>query len=174
MAVELDLLNFLKTRRSIRKFKDKNVEQDILRKIFETARFAPSAGNRQPWVFVVVDGEIKNELSEIHPWASPLKNAPLGVLVACNRDTSPTSYQVDCANAAMYIMLAAHALGLGSVWIQVLRNTLEVKKIVNLPPAYEPIALIAIGWPDEKPSPRPRKPVEEIVFYNSYGVYYFK
>ncbi len=174
MVTEHDLLEFLKTRRSIRKFKEKKVEQDILRRLFEIARFAPSAGNRQPWVFIIVDGKVKDKLSEIHPWASPLKNAPLGILIACNREISPTSYQVDCANVAMYVMLAAHALGLGSVWIQVLRNTLEVKEIVNLPPAYEPVALLALGWPDEKPSPRPRKPIEDIVFYNSYGVYYFR
>jgi nitroreductase len=76
---------------------------------------------------------------------------------------------VDCANATMYIMLAAHALGLGTVWIQTLRNVEDIQKILNLPSSYIPVALLAIGYPDESPAPKPRKSLEEIAYLNMFG-----
>jgi len=77
---------------------------------------------------------------------------------------------LDCANATLYFLLALHALGLGATWIQSLRNVEELKELLGLPNHVVPVAIIAIGYPDENPPPRPRKPLEEIVFYNKYGV----
>lgn len=166
-----DLLEFLLTRRSVRQFKPDPVPDDVLLKVLDLARYAPSAGNRQPWVFVVVkDPEVKDKLASLRPGAAPLARAPAGIVVACDKDTSQLSYQVDCACATMYIMLAAHALGLGTVWIQALANTEEIQKLVGLPENYVPVAIVAIGYPAEKPQPRPRKPLEEIAYLNRYGV----
>jgi nitroreductase len=164
------LIEFLLTRRSIRRYKKEPVSMELIKRILDVARFAPSAGNRQPWVFIVVaDPEIKARLAKIHRWAYPLEEAPMGIVVACNKDTSPDSYMVDCANATMYIMLAAHALGLGTVWIQTLRNVEDIQKILNLPSSYIPVALLAIGYPDESPAPKPRKSLEEIAYLNMFG-----
>jgi len=163
-------VQFLLTRRSIRKFKKDPVPIDLVKKILDIARYAPSAGNRQPWIFLAItDPEIKNKLSKIHRWAYPLEGAPIGIVVACNKDVSPDSYLVDCANAAMYIMFAAHAYGLGSVWLQTLRNIEDIQKILNLPSNYIPVAMIALGYPDESPSPKPRKELKDIAFLNTYG-----
>jgi nitroreductase len=66
-------------------------------------------------------------------------------------------------------MLAVHAYGLGSVWLQTLRNIEDIQKILNLPSNYIPVAMIAIGYPDESPSPRPRKELKDIAYLNTYG-----
>ncbi|MCD6114019.1 MAG: nitroreductase family protein [Thermoprotei archaeon] len=167
---ESDFLKFLLTRRSIRKFKKKPVDLNLVLKILDVARYAPSAKNSQPWEFIVVTDEaVRERLSRIHMWASPIRKAPIAIVVVCDKDASPTSYHVDCANATMYIMLAAHALGLGTVWIQTLRNIDEIKEILKIPEGKIPIAILALGWPDEKPEPKPRKRLEEIVYMNTYG-----
>jgi len=167
---ESDFLKFLLTRRSIRKFKKKPVDLNLVLKILDVGRYAPSAKNSQPWEFIVVTDEaVRERLSRIHMWASPIRKAPIAIVVVCDKDASPTSYHVDCANATMYIMLAAHALGLGTVWIQTLRNIDEIKEILKIPEGKIPIAILALGWPDEKPEPKPRKRLEEIVYMNTYG-----
>ena len=166
-----DHLEFLKSRRSIRRFKEEKPPLELILKAIDVARYAPSAKNSQPWRFIIIDDpEVKTKLAEIHLWARPLKNAPLGVVVACHIDESPTSYMLDCANATLYFLLALHALGLGATWIQSLRNVEELKELLGLPNHVVPVAIIAIGYPDENPPPRPRKPLEEIIFYNKYGV----
>lgn len=168
-----DIIEFILTRRSIRQFKPDPVPDEVLLKILNISRFAPSAGNRQPWIFVVVkDGELKEKLASIHPGSSPLLKSPVGIVLACDKNLSPVSYQVDCANATMYVMLAAHALGLGTVWLQTLRNVEEIQKLLELPENYVPVAIVALGYPAEKPQPRPRKPLDEITFLNKYGAKY--
>ena len=165
-----ELLNFLISRRSIRKFRPDPVPDELILKILDVARYAPSARNSQPWVFIVVkDPEVKRKLANVHVWAKPLENAPVGIVIACNTEVSPESYQVDCANATMQIMLAAHALGLGTVWLQTLRNVSEIQGIVGLPKNYVPVAMLALGYPDERPSPKKRKELKEIVYLNRYG-----
>lgn len=165
-------IEFLMTRRSIRRYKKDPVPVDLLLKLVEVARFAPSARNSQPWEFVlVVDQDVKRRLVSIYPWRQPLSEAPAGIVVLCDETRSPQFFIYDCANAVMYLMLAAHAYGLGTVWIGVgERERRMVQEIVNAPLNKIPVAIVAVGWPDEKPSPRPRKPVEEITYVNSYGV----
>lgn len=163
-------IEFLLSRRSIRKFKKDFPSLDLVKRILDVARYAPSAGNRQPWIFIIVtDPEVKSRLAKIHRWAYPLEEAPIGVVIACNKDTSPDSYLVDCANAAMYVMLAAHAFGLGTVWIQSLRNIEDIQNILNLPNSYIPVSIIAMGYPAETPYPRARKELKEITYINLYG-----
>jgi nitroreductase len=165
-----DYLEFLKSRRSIRRFKRDPPPLEMILKAIDVARYAPSARNTQPWRFIVVnDPLLKDRLAEIHPWARPLKEAPVSVVVACHVDESPTSYMLDCANATIYLLLALHALGLGAVWIQALRNVEELRVLLNIPNNAIPVAVIAIGYPDEKPEPRPRRPMSEVVFLNKYG-----
>lgn len=165
------LLEFLKSRRSIRRFKPETPPRELILRAIDVARYAPSAKNSQPWRFIIVeDQKIKSELASIHSGASPLKGAPLAVVVACHVDESPTSYMLDCANATIYFLLALHALGLGAVWIQALRSIEDIRRILSLPDNAIPVAIIAVGYPDESPAPKQRKPLEEIVFLNKYGV----
>lgn len=165
-----EYLEFLKSRRSIRKFKPDKPPLDLVLKILDVARYAPSAMNLQPWEFIVVDDpEIKDKLSELHGGARPLKNAPMAIVVVSDKNVSPTSYLVDGANVTMYILLGLHAVGLGGVWIQTLRNPQRIQELLGLPENKVPVAIIALGYPDEKPEPKPRKPLEELVHYNKYG-----
>jgi len=93
------LLKFLLTRRSIKRFKDAPVGIDVVLRILDVARYAPSAKNRQPWVYIVVsDRKIKSRLARVHEWARPLEGAPLAIVVAYDRSTAPESYQVDYAS----------------------------------------------------------------------------
>ena len=164
------LLEFLRSRRSIRKFKPEPPPRELLLKVIDAARFAPSAKNSQPWRFIIVeDPEVKSRLARIHPFAKPLESAPVAIVVACCIDESPLSYMLDCSAATVYLLLAAHAVGLGTVWIQTLRNIEEIRKILEMPQNTVPVALIAVGYPDEKPSPPQRKPLSELVFVNKYG-----
>ncbi len=164
-----DLIEFLKTRRSIRRFRKEKVPMEIIEKILDVARYAPSAHNSQPWRFIVIDDRgILDELSRIHGGGKPLMNAPQAIVVACDERASPDSYLLDCANATIYIQLVAHALGLGTVWIQTMRNIDDIRKILGMPEHITPASILAIGYPDEKPEPRPRIPLEKIICINKY------
>ncbi|MEM3913182.1 MAG: nitroreductase family protein [Desulfurococcaceae archaeon] len=164
------LLEFLRSRRSVRKFKQTQPPREIILKALDVARYAPSAKNSQPWRFILVDDpDLKSKLANIHVWARPLHSAPLAIVVVCQIDESPTSYMLDCANATLYLLLALHALGLGAVWIQALRNIEEIKQILSIPNNAIPVAIIAVGYPDEVPQPRPRRSLNEIVYVNRYG-----
>lgn len=165
-----ECLKLLLSRRSIRVFENREVSDELIKRILDVARYAPSAKNSQPWEFIVVrDEEVKRRLASIHRYAYPLQGAPVAIAVLCNPKLSPDSYLVDCANATIYLMLAAHALGLGTVWIQSLRNVKEINEILGAPEDRVPVALIALGWPAERPEARPRRELKEIVYMNRYG-----
>lgn len=157
-------------RRSIRVFKDDEVPLDIVFKAIEVARYAPSAGNKQPWRFIVIRDKKRIEnLARMLRYSRPLMNSKVAVLVLASKEESPTSYMVDASLAAMYFWLALHCLGLGAVWIQTLRNIEEILKFVDAPQEYVPIALFAIGWPAEQPEPKERKQLSEITYLEKYG-----
>ncbi|NPA97376.1 MAG: nitroreductase family protein [Crenarchaeota archaeon] len=161
---EKQCIDFLLSRRSIRVFEDRDVPTDLLLKAIDVARYAPSARNSQPWRFYIVKRrDILDKLSAIHGGATPLRRAKAAIIVTSVPSESPASHQVDAALAAMYLWLALHCLGLGAVWIQTLRNVEEVRSIAGIPSSEVPIAILAVGWPAEKPSPKPRKPLESVV-----------
>ncbi|MGC8983351.1 MAG: nitroreductase family protein [Desulfurococcaceae archaeon] len=166
----MSYIDFLISRRSVRRFKREAPPLELVLKAIDAARFAPSAKNSQPWRFVVVtDPVAKEKLARLHAGARPLESAPLAVVVACDTTASPLSYLLDCSAATTYFLLALHALGLGAVWIQALRNVSEIRDIVGLPEHVFPVAVVAVGYPDEQPKAPPRKPLEELVFLNKYG-----
>jgi len=163
------LLDFLLTRRSIRRFEDKEVPLDLLVKAVDVARFAPSAHNNQPWEFIIVTDKDKLEaLSTMYRWARPLKRAKACIAIVTDPELSPRTHLIDGANATMYVWLALHALGLGAVWINALENE-EMEKLLKIPENKTLLAILAIGWPAEKPEPRPRKKLEEVVYLEEYG-----
>ncbi len=164
-----DLIEFLKTRRSVRVFKPDPVPDDTIKKLIEVARYAPSAHNSQPWKFIIVrDPEKLEALASLHSGAEPIRRVRQAVVVLADKRESPTSYLVDAANAAIYFQLAAHAMGLGTVWVQALGHVEEVRKIVGAPDHVVPVGIFPIGYPAESPRPRPRKPVDEITCIDTY------
>ncbi len=153
----MDGMKTLLTRRSIRVFRPEPVEPEAIRSILEAAMFAPSAGNQEPWRFVLIqDPAMLTSIANDHPYASALESAPLAILVcAATRDLPhPDFWGVDCAAATQNLMLAAHTQGLGSVWIGLYpkrERMATLSRLLHLPEDVEPFALIPVGYPMERP-----------------------
>lgn len=149
----MDALETLFTRRSIRKYTSEPVSEEDLRTILEAAMNAPSANNRQPWHFLVVDGRDRlDAMMAVHPYARMLAEAPIGILVVADTSKSPRFFQQDCAAATENLLLAARALGLGTCWTGVYPDEGRVgglKVLFDIPEPFVPFALIALGHPAE-------------------------
>ena len=154
----MDAMEIILTRRSIRKYTEQPVSGKVLKELLEAAMCAPSAGNRQPWCFVVInDRKILDDIPNYHPYAQMLKEAPAAILVCCDSDLQMGDYGVqDCSAATQNILLAAHAKGLGAVWLGVHpteARVTDIKRLLNLPENIIPISLISVGYPAEQKSP---------------------
>ena len=152
----MDTFEAIKTRRSIRRFKNKEVTPELLEEIIEAGMYAPSARNEQPWHFMVIsDRLLKDKLMKAHPYAGMLDQAPLAILVCGDTklETSKGYWPIDCSASTQNILLAAHAAGLGAVWLGVhprQERKEAIRNIFSLPSNIEPFALIALGYPDEQ------------------------
>jgi len=163
---DLDFMEVVKKRRSIRRYKSDPVPENVLDQILEAARLAPSAGNRQPWHFIIVRNENTKKQLGIPPWAS---EAPI-VIVGC-ADTETRGEPMCCIDVAIafeHIVLAAANFGLGTCWIGMLNRSEPVKKALGIPEHIRVIAVTPLGYPDETPSPKPRKTLSEIIHYDKF------
>ena len=156
----MDLLKGLITRRSIRRYSEQEVPDDLVETIIKAGMYAPSAANKQPWRFIVIrNKETFRKIMEIHPYASMLKGAGVAFLVCGDLEAAhgPGYWVVDCAAATQNMLLAIHGLGLGGVWIGIHPREdrkKAVHRIFNLPEHIQPCSLISCGWPAEtKPDP---------------------
>lgn len=173
MGMCMDLYEVISTRRSIRKYKSDPVEEEKLNRILEAVRIAPSAGNRQPWHFIVIkDEETKRRLKEAYDkeW---FYNAPVIIFaggepsISWTRKDGRDYKDVDVAIAFDHLVLAATAEGLGTCWIGAFEPK-AVREILGIPEGIEPIALTPLGYPDEAPEARERKPFNQIVRFNKW------
>lgn len=157
-------IKLLKTRRSIRKFKNKKVKKDKLEKIVETARYAPTANNVQPWQFVVVTDEEKIKVLE--DIIDQDKNFPALIAVFA-KDVK--HHLKDGANVTTYLLLTARQLGLGTCWIGSYKKpySSEVKELLDVPEKYKLISMVTIGYPDESPQPN-KKDLDELIYWESF------
>lgn len=152
----MDAIEAILTRRSIRKYTDKAVSKDIINHLLKTAISAPSAGNQQPWHFVIInDKSILNNITNFHPHAKFLKDAKVAILVCgdLNLETFKGYWMIDCAAATENILIAIRALGLGGCWLGIYprdERMINLKKIINLPDNIIPFSLISIGYTKEK------------------------
>ncbi|MGC9468227.1 MAG: nitroreductase family protein [Anaerolineae bacterium] len=150
----MDALETIFTRRSIRKYTGQPVSEENLKTLLEAAMNAPSANNRQPWHFIVVDDRAQlNGIMEAHPYSKMLAEAPMAIIVVGDTATSSSYFQQDCAAAIENLLLAARAMGLGTVWLGVYPNEKRVEGIAELfgiPEPYVPLAVIAVGHPAEE------------------------
>jgi nitroreductase len=149
----MDVMEAIHTRRSIRKFEQKPVPDDLVHDLLVAAMSAPSAGNQQPWHFVVITNpQILGEVPGINPHAAMAKGAPLGILICGDLalERYPGYWVQDCSAAVQNLLLAAHGRGLGAVWtgIYPLNDRVEgFKKLCHLPAKVIPLALVVIGYP---------------------------
>jgi len=170
----MDVSEAIQKRRSVRKYQTRNIENDKLDRVLEAGRLAPSARNLQEWRFVVVrDGSRRKRLAEAAKGQTFVGEAPV-VIAACATVTDyvmtcgQLTYPIDLAIAVEHMVLASAAEGLGTCWIGAFYEE-EVKKVLNIPPEVRVVALLAIGYPDESPSLRPRKEMDEIVAFETWG-----
>jgi nitroreductase len=164
----MSLVDVILSRRSIRKYDDKDIPKDVLDKILEAGRQSPSAANRQPYQFVVVtESEIKKELSGLV--SGFLKNAPV-VLVGCANTKALLTGKwavIDTTIALENMVLAAWSLGVGSCWIGAF-NEQKVKNALQIPEKWKVVALISLGYPAENPESRKKKEKSKLFSFNRF------
>jgi nitroreductase len=152
----VDALEALATRRSIRRYTAAPVSDALVAVLLRAAMSAPSAGNQQPWQFVVIrDRQPREAIPAFHPFADMVRQAPAAVLVCgdLERERYPGYWVQDCAAATENLLLAAHASGLGAVWVGVYPKEDRVarfQQLLGLPSRVIPLALVPLGWPDER------------------------
>jgi nitroreductase len=147
----MDVFVAVKSRHSVRSYLPDPVPKVKLDSILESAPLSPSAMNRQPWHFVAVTDSAKRKVLSSGHFAHLLEEAPV-VIVGCGgKDASPKWYAVDTAIAMQTTVLVATGEGLGTCWIGSF-NEGDVKAALGIPPSYAVVALLAIGYPHDKPS----------------------
>jgi nitroreductase len=190
---KMEVLEAIKTRRSIRKYKTDPVDDKTIELVLEAARWAPSWGNSQCWRFIVVrDVDIKNRLADTvvslvpgrpNHAADGIISAPVAVVACAELGKSGYNYMeprelvtdkgewymFDVALAMQNLVLVAHSVGLATVHV----GAFDAKKaasILQVPEGFCVVSMTPLGYPDQEPKVRPRKELSEIVFYDKYGL----
>jgi nitroreductase len=191
MNLKTELLQLIKNRRSIRKYSRETIPMEIVYKILEAGRYAPSGANVQPWIYVVVNDDklkakIREETEEVErkfhekaslhlkkwmkeqkitPVKSFLTEAPVLVVVA-GLNKAPYWLESTWISIA-YILLSIESQNLGTLTYTPI-ETVFLNKLLNIPDDYRPVAILPIGYPAERPSPetRTRKPLKQMVYLN--------
>ncbi len=171
---EQAVLDNIATRTSIRDYEARPVEKEKIEKMLRAAMAAPTAMNKQPWHFVVVDQRnVLDALAGANPYAKMLKKAPLAIVVCGNTDKmiegGGRDFWIQDASAATEnLLLAAHAMGLGAVWTGAYpseERCISISKVLSLSDNLIPLNMIVVGYPAEHPQPK-QKFKEENISYN--------
>jgi nitroreductase len=169
----MNTLEAIRTRRSVRSFMAKPIPNETIEELLRAAMSAPSAGNEQPWQFLVIDDRKKlDSITGVNPNAKMCKEAQAAILV-CG-DTTKEKYLgfwvQDCAAATQNILLAAHERGLGSVWTGIYPIPERVqgfRQLLEIPDTIIPFCLVPLGYP-AKESPQVDRFQRDRVHYNSW------
>lgn len=171
---EQAVLDNIATRTSVRDYEARPVEKEKIEKMLRAAMAAPTAMNKQPWHFVVVDQRnVLDALAGANPYAKMLKKAPLAIVACGNTDKmiegGGRDFWIQDASAATEnLLLAAHAMGLGAVWTGAYpseERCISISKVLSLPDNLIPLNMIVVGYPAEHPQPK-QKFKEENISYN--------
>ncbi|SHE46739.1 Nitroreductase [Caldanaerobius fijiensis DSM 17918] len=175
--IEVEFYDVVEKRRSIRKYINKPIPEDTIKKVLNAARLAPSWANKQCWRFVVVsDPELRLKLGEVmknNPNKSCYEDAPIDIVICARREDSGIHdgkeyFMFDVGLAMENLVLAAAQEGLGTCIIGWFDGA-PIKKLLGIPEQYEVVAVTPLGYPAETPNARLRKPLDEIVFYNGFN-----
>lgn len=176
----MELSECIKTRRSVRDYEKKDVPDDLIGQIVGAGILAPSAGNTQPWEFIVVkDKEMKRELAIASLRQRHVNEAPVLIVVCANLKKSEDKYRErgkklysiqDTAAAIENMLLTVNDLGLGAVWVGSFEED-KVKTLLNIPETVRPVAIITIGFPIpyKKETKKQRIPFENLTWSEKYG-----
>ena len=167
---EVDFIELVQTRQSVRNFQTKDIEQDRLNKILELTNKAPSAGNLQAYKIVVVRDPVTREALSVASFNKPfIRQAPVSLVFCADTNISKERFGErgehlyslqDATIAATYCQLAITALGLASIWAGAFDNA-AVSKVIKTPTGVYPVAIISLGIPDETPEQKPRRKLAE-------------
>ena len=171
----MDFYDTIRRRLSVRSYKPDPIPEDVLNRILEAGRLAPSACNLQPWKFIVVkDPAIRQALVPACKGQGSVSQAPVILCACCVVEQAWkkmggywSAETVDITIALEHMILAAAAEGLGTCWIGAFLED-DVRKVLNIPEGVKPIALTPLGYPAVESQPRDRKPLSEIVCYDRY------
>ncbi len=164
----METIEAIMTRRSVRDFKPDTVSEEMILTLLRAGMQAPSAKNEQPWHFIVIDEpDILHAILEFHPYAKMLLSAPLAILVCSDRklESKRASWLQDCSAATENILLAAHAEGLGAVWLGIFPDAERVagmQSLLSMPDDVRAVSLVAVGQPTSKPDPEDRFKEERV------------
>jgi nitroreductase len=158
----MDTIEAIHTRRSIRRYTGKKIGESLVEEVLKAAMQAPSAGNQQPWHYVVIDDrKMLDKISGIHPYAGMAKEAQLAILVCGDIKLQKHEgfWVQDCSASTQNLLLSAHALGLGAVWCGIYPRedrVDEFRKLIGMPLNVMPLSLVVMGFPAEKKEPEDR------------------
>lgn len=171
----MDVKTAIRTRRSIRAYDPREVEEEKLVRVLESGRLSPSASNRQERRFIVIrDAITRKALSEAARNQKFLADAPV-VIAACSVEKEyvmscgQLAYPIDTAIAVDHMTLAAVEEGLGTCWIGAFDEK-KVKEILNIPDEIRVVTLLPVGYPSDIPRPTPRKSLDEIVLWETWRI----
>ena len=175
----MSVFDVIQERGSIRRYKDTRIPSSDIQKILEAARLAQSAANRQPWQFIVVTdtAQLENLVEAAHwpgrPPQSSVSTAPTVIICLADPEMSRKvgpfdGYLIDLAIAIENMALTAWELGIGSCWIGAFQED-KVKTLLNVPGNLRVVSLLTLGYADEQPRSRNRKPLNEIIHYQQYS-----
>ncbi|MFX1406479.1 MAG: nitroreductase family protein [Promethearchaeota archaeon] len=158
------LLDFLKSRRSIRNYQDKTISEKEINMILEAGRWAPSASNRQPWEFIVIkEREFINKIAKTASYGRFIKQASVVIAIIGKTKISPKWYIIDTALVTMNMMLIAYSMGIGTCWIGTMDRD-KAKKILELHNDDYVVTILPFGYiKGDIPAPTRRKSLKEIV-----------
>jgi len=166
----MDAQEVILTRRSIRKYKSGEISEKQMEQILRAGMQAPSARNIQPWHFIVIkERDILDQIPRFHPYSSMILEAPVAIAVCGDLNEEPSIDYINqnCSAATENMLLAAHSMGLGGVWlgIQPRKDRIKgIKELLELPDRIAPVSLIVLGYPDEKKGPVDRYRPDRVHF----------
>lgn len=161
----MDAIEAILTRRSVRKYTNKTISEKIIKELIETGFSAPSAGDQQPWHFIIIDDrKLLDKIPEFHPHAKMLLDCQKAILICgdLNLEIHNGFWMLDCSAATENILIAARAKGLGACWLGVYPRDGRIsgfRKMLKIPKNVIPFSLISLGYPAVEQS--------KIVRYNS-------
>jgi len=172
----MECIEAINGRRSIRKFKDRQIEKELIGQLLDAARMAPSAGNIQARDFIVISDKItRQKLAKAAMGQSFIEQAPVAIVVIANIERSSRIYRSrgelyaiqDASAGIENLLLAAHSLGLGTCWVGAFDEA-QVTALLGIPDKARPVAIIPLGYPGEQPSAPPRMVPERLVHWEKW------
>ncbi len=169
----MDTIEAIKSRRSVREFTDEHLGDEAIEQVIDAGMWAPSGLNNQAWRFIVVrSGNTKEALSKLTHYGAIIKNAPVLIVVFldCNEMYDYTKDVQSIGACIQNMLLAAHSLGLGGVWLgEILKKKEIVNKVLGASDSYELMAVVALGYAVKKDRFSERKDMAELVFRERFG-----